>query len=182
MIISVGDYRQMADDQETPPDRIESAIKYVQTMVESYIGYALELTEIDETVFVGTNGVFRLSRWPIVEIFSITYDGVERRAVDVLAGIDAQAGLVWHDGSLRNRSVVVRYAAGYAVIPRDIREAVVAIVADVIAHGRQSDARRVKRETVFGVAAVDYSEESDEYPALGAFAHVFDRYKSVAIA
>ncbi len=186
MLISVEEYREASGDTATSDAAVARSIRRVQTRIEGYLDRKLELQEHVENQFNVATPTLILRQWPVVLITSIDKDGTDIPLSDVK--VQPNVGIIQHGNRLLWASdVEITYTAGYEHCPDDIRLVLVDL-AQAHINGELDitgtlASRRVKRDTVYGVAAIEYdtnmvdSRQIEFYPELGPYVRILEKYK-----
>ena len=185
MLVPIDKYRTVTGDTESSDSEIETALRYAQSRVEGYTERQLESQEhIERHYFVGPEPLL-IKQWPISDIASIDKDG---SVIDPAAmTLDRGRGVLHHNNKLTwGKEIIITYTAGYGPCPADIESLIVELAKSRLTGalnitGPQS-AQAIKRETVYGVSAVDYDTSAQSsariefYPELGSYVRILDRY------
>lgn len=100
--------------------------------VESLVDRFVPVSDSSRGLLVGPRGPLQLSRWPIVDVTSVTEDGSALAEDSDFIGVERPGQLIRLDGdrakSWSNTEIEVTYSAGYATIPSDLEDAVIRMV------------------------------------------------------
>lgn len=183
MLVTLSEYRTLTGDNATLDADVTRALTRYQALIEAYLERQLESAVItDEPHYRTGRSTLAVNRYPLTALTAITIDGTEQ---DISAmTVAADDGLIYHSGILFGApEVLVSYTGGYLVIPNDIKYAVCALAGANLS-GEMDGYKPIKRETVFGVASIDYSLPAGDtpYPELGQWRAVLDRYRKPGFA
>jgi hypothetical protein len=184
--VSTRRYRTLTGDQETSDADIQTNLKHAQTIVESFVERSLEAqSHTDVHYFIDASPVI-LDQWPVLELTRIDKDGADVAIGDVV--VDNLRGVIHHKGRLTwGENITIEYVAGYEECPADIETVLVSLAksrldGDLDVTGPAS-ARAVKKDTVYGVSAIEYDTSSfskvqlEFYPELGPYVRILERYR-----
>lgn len=181
-ILTAAEYRLISGVSDDPPsdDEIELGIAKVQAMAESYCSREFDFKLRTETYLRVAENPLLLWHWPVADVTKVaTQENGEAEIPDVRHS----SGLVFHDHAWDGQTVTITYSAGFETAPDDLKFAVAALVESQMAG--ESAPYPIRKETVYGVSAVEYSVDPVEgavvYPGLAPFQAVFDKYRRAFI-
>ena len=186
MLIPLADYRTFTGDVASADADVTVALTRAQQSVEGYLERNLESQAYTETHRFISHPALLLAQYPVTVLTSVTKDGTTLSVDDMI--LDAERGLLYHKGSaLWGHEVSVTYTAGYATAPGDIKQVICALaeahLAGTLSITGPESSRAVKKDTVYGVSAVEYDTafvakaELDFYPELGPYVRILDKYR-----
>lgn len=192
-VISVDDWRVMFSTPDDPPSdaTIEQAIAYAQAEAEGYCGRTFDLESQKERYWIRYDEPVVLNRWPVNDVTAVMVDGTEQDDLSYFEdeNLHRNVGRLCHDGRLKGTVIEITYSAGYSPAPLPLQRAVGALAKQQIDDAvLDSGDRSVSRETVYGVASVEYRGYGSEVsmagvpPHLEPYVAVLNRYKNIRIA
>jgi len=186
MLVSVTEYRTASGDTATSDAEIDASLSHVQAMVEAFLDRLLGAQAHTEVFTFVSPEPLLLRQWPVTTLTSLDKDGT---AVDVTEVVVDKARGILHHRNLLNwaEQVTVTYTAGYATCPPDLKAVIVSLTTARLAGeldvNGPASARGVKKDTVYGVSAIEYDPsplakaQLDFYPELGPYVRVLERYQ-----
>jgi hypothetical protein len=185
MLISVADYRDTTGDVTTSDVDASAAISRMQSRIESYLDRRLESQPYLEKHYYNAATPVVLKQYPVTAVTSILKDGTAI-TLDTIV-VNGDTGVLFHSNTLTwAKELTIEYTAGYETCPDDIRyvlcDLAKARVDGTLDSFGPQDARALKKETVYGVASVEYFAGSamskvEFFPELGPYVSVLERYK-----
>lgn len=189
VLLTTAEYKALTGDVTHTDAEIAMALARYSGLIEGYTQRALMLDTHEDVVVRTPYDPLALRYYPVYAVTSVvagadTYDPARFT-------VDKMAGLLYHDGLLTDRTVTVHYDAGYEELPTDIRAVLLTLTTGYLegVSGGLNDLHSVKKETVMGVATVEYSGGlsdaaggSAAYAELGPYVTVLDRYRATSWA
>lgn len=155
-LASVGDLQ--ADIPGLSDDDAGKLLDQASAAIESYCGRVFAVETVEEVLRLDARApVVICERRPIVSVVSIAEAGQPLGEGDY--EVDMAAGLLRRLSSdvpihWCAAKVVVRYAAGFSTIPKDVARAALSLATAI--HARKGEDPSVRSETVDGVRSVSY--------------------------
>lgn len=190
-ILTVEQYREMADVADTPPSdtAIQLALYRYEALIEGYCQREFALLLHSEIHINVEEDPLQLNQWPVTDLDTVSVDGAEVSLSNYT--LHHAAGLLYHSGALYYTSPTITYIAGYEDAPYDLKVVLATLVKgymDGVAGGI-NEIRQVSSETVFGVSRTDYKVSASDiaaygggaYAELGTYTSVLDKYRRVSI-
>lgn len=185
-ILTVAQYRSMSQTPGTPPtdEDIQLALDRYEGLIVGYTARTFSHAARCETHYPAGRGPVQLNVYPATEITGVSVDGID---VDVTTlRVHLASGLIKHDGDWYDSKVVVSYNAGFADAPHEIKTVEATLVESYLAGltGGLQELQQVRKESVAGVATVDYGTPGQmtanygtPYAELGPYVSVLERYR-----
>jgi hypothetical protein len=190
-ILTVAQYRSMSETPDTPPtdETLQLALDRYTGLIEGFTGRSYAHESHCETHFDVGAGPLQLNVYPVTAITAITVDGEAGDA----SGYDVHlaAGLIYHAGTLYQRTVKVEYNAGWSDAPTEIKVVLCTLVQGYLsgASGGTNELQGARKETVMGVSSIDYgvpgqafSNFGSPYAELGPYVSVLEKYRDPGMA
>ena len=186
MLVTLSDYLTAVGTSSASDADIEASLAHVQSIVEAFLDRSLELQEHTEVHnFVGPEPIL-LHQWPVTVLTSIDKDGTSVDTAGVV--VNKARGLLYHKNTLNwAEEVTLVYRAGYETCPPDLKSIIVSLTTARLAGeldiNGPTSARGVKKDTVYGVSAIEYDTSTlakaqlEFYPELGPYVRVLERYQ-----
>lgn len=191
MLSTASAYRTWAGllPADLPSDaEIEKALLRYETLVESYIERNLAEDRHFERYYHIDSDPIILANYPVSDVLGIAADGSVLDVNEML--LHGQKGELFHYGKLLSRKIVnIEYVGGFREMPDDLEIVIFTLAQNFLDAGGKATiaAGAVKKETVFGVSAIEYFGESSSsgsdskinvYPELGDYALILDKYRA----
>jgi len=191
-LLDADDYREyiLPATTDATDDAIEAALARYQSFIEAYIQYALEDAAYTESYYqVSGQPQLSLLHRPVISLTSVTVDGTAVSTSDI--EVDLTAGVINnYSREISGDVVTVVYTAGYATCPADLKYVLLTLANGLLEGetGGLNALSRKRRETIFGVASVDYEPERStavygaSFAELGPYVTILDNYRRYAVA
>jgi len=178
---------------------LDDFIAEASQMIEDYCGRSFERETLTEKIAGNNTNMLFLSKFPIVEILSITHDGSAVTLTDVEIS-DAETGELYSPfgfietaryGNTASRPQIpsserrlysIEYTAGYILpgeagrnLPFSLERACVEMVKSMFA--RRKDDPSVVKETLAGVASVEYGAAQGAAAFPASVAAIIDNFR-----
>lgn len=186
--ITAAEYRtltQTAADTYTDAT-INLALERYSSLLEGYVQRQIVLDSQEDEFISVEEDPLPLPTYPVDVLTSVTADGA---AVDLTTlTLHKKSGLLYHDGRLDGADVVVAYEGGYADVPHDLKMVLITLAQGFLEGiaGGVNSIHAVKKETVMGVATLEYSDINQAsigdaaFAELGPYTTVLDRYRATS--
>lgn len=185
-ILTVAQYRTMSQTPGSPPtdEDIQLALDRYEGLIEGYTGRSFDQLTRCEQFFSAGPGPLQLSVYPIAEVLGLTVDGED--ADPYSYPVHKATGMIAHGGALYGKHLVVSYTAGLYPAPHEVQTTLATLVEAYLAggYGGTNELSGAAKETVMGVASIDYgsggqsfSEYGTPYPELGPYTAVLEKYR-----
>lgn len=157
-----------------------TVLEQVSSQVDAYCDRDFDVHEVTETRNGTGRYTFRLLNYPVIEIDTLTADGVELvEGTDYVvsrAGIVERIGTTWREA---RRNIEITYTYGYEIPPA----AVVGIVEDAVANALGNVARNVAAKGASSMSMDGYSVAYSELSRVAMLAPeqlgILDRYRRI---
>lgn len=191
MILSVAQYREIAQNSDTPPTdaNVALALARYTALIEGYCGRSFSYQECCETHYNVGLGPISLNVYPVGEVTSVTVNGETKNLSQYQ--IHKSAGLIYHEGALYAQDVHVQYVGGFAEAPYEVKVALSTLVSAYLSgeHGGAETLQSGRKEVVQGVGSIDYGGSQQQitafgepYAELGPYVSVMEKYRVPAMA
>lgn len=188
--ITAAEYKNATGDTTHTDAEIREALERYTALIEGYLQRVIMKTARTEFLVDIHYDPLPLAGYPVVSITSVTFD--DSTTLDPTKyPLDKVAGMFYHRGALLDRTATIVYEGGYDVAPSDLRAVLLTLTTGYLegVSGGLNDLHSVKKETVMGVATVEYSGGlsdaaggSAAYAELGPYVTVLDRYRATSWA
>lgn len=188
-LMTATEYKTATGDSTHTDAEINAALERYSALIEGYIQRALLVDDREDVAVNVSQDPLALATYPVEAITSITdRDGT---TFDHSAFfVHLNNGLIYHGGVLNGRTITIQYSAGYEDLPEDVKAVLLTLTQGFLTgvSGGLSDLHSVKKETVMGVATIEYTggfttgSGMTAYAELGPFTTVLDRYRATSWA
>ena len=159
-------------------------IEAISTQIEDYCARSFIEQAITNERWDYPIGVIMLKQFPVDSIQEVRVDGTAITADEY--HLDEETGRLWYksDTQIQNweasdveEYVEVDYTAGYATLPADLKDAVLALVRKAYLGRKGDPSVNVKFESVPNAISTAYFDPAKEHPLFGNFIEVIALYR-----
>lgn len=193
-IFTAADYRTYAGllPADPPPDvDILKALARYEALVAGYLQRGLSFARRVERYYFIDSPEIILAHWPVSVLHSVSVNGRQVDISDMI--LHRSKGELYHKGKLWGEEQVdIDYEGGWGAtgLPEDMRLVIMTLAEQFLSAGGATTlgAGTIKKETVHGVATVEYFDPrdsgssdlggSDDYPELGPYLSILKAYRA----